>query len=122
MYGGSCEYYPNGSIKIAVDEINLSFSKRNIKLYKPSNEIKRCIVEISYGNLFINYDSQIVIEIIDFIAHARMINLRIETNSSIPNENSVYEQSITPGLESEVFNGNSYSEFFVKATPSVNYI
>ncbi|OMJ95576.1 hypothetical protein SteCoe_992 [Stentor coeruleus] len=119
MYGGSCDYYPNGSIKIMIDEMKLNYSKKKTRLHKPLNEIKKCIFEILYEDFSIHYESQIVIEIRDFIAHARMIKVKMETNSSIPNENSIYEQSIIPDLITEVFNGNSYSEFFVKVTPSI---
>ncbi|OMJ95575.1 hypothetical protein SteCoe_991 [Stentor coeruleus] len=120
VFGGSCELSQfGGEMKILLDETNIDFSYKNYKAWQIFGENKKCVVEIFYEKFAIHYESSIVLKIHDFLAYAGMINITIETNSSIPNGNSIIEQTLVPDNDNEVFNGNSYNEFFIKVTPSL---
>lgn len=116
MYGGVCD---DLNMDIYFYELNANYKNMTWGFYNQMKNKSLCKLEISYQNFSIDYDSKIVIEVRDFIAYARMINLTLITNSSIPNELSMIEQTIIPDTETNVLYGSSYSEFFIKATPSV---
>ncbi|OMJ95574.1 hypothetical protein SteCoe_990 [Stentor coeruleus] len=115
MYGGVC----NEDMDILLYEVNINYENMTFDYINLIANKSSCIIEASYKNFSIDYDSKIVIEVRDFIAYARMINLTLATNSSIPNELSIIEQTIVPDTETSVFYGSEYNEFFIKATPSI---
>lgn len=119
MFGGSCKSIQDGgSMKMFINEINMNFIEKSYTVV-PESDTKKCVIEMLYRNFSITYEAYIYLEVRDYIAYARMISVNVETNSSIPKESSIIEQSIVPNNNNEVFNGNSYSEFFIKVTPSV---